>query len=143
MYLSPGISRALIDYRLQQDRPGTDPLTDRERQVLQLVAEGKTMCEISAVLSVSVKTAESHRTCLMRLRERLYRKPIHVHVDHQIACFSFAINRRHDLHIFGWNAPEVLETSAPAATRTELNVGESSIWPEFRMLRSRNKALSA
>jgi DNA-binding NarL/FixJ family response regulator len=66
VYLSPGISRALVDFHLQQDRPGADPLTDRERQVLQLVAEGKTMREISAVLSVSVKTAESHRTRLMR-----------------------------------------------------------------------------
>lgn len=70
VYLSAGISRALIDYHLQQDRggaaAGADPLTDRERQVLQLIAEGKTMREVSALLSVSVKTAESHRTRLMR-----------------------------------------------------------------------------
>lgn len=66
VYLSPGISGALVDYHLQRGRANADPLTDRERQVLQLVAEGKTMREIAAVLSVSVKTAESHRTRLMR-----------------------------------------------------------------------------
>lgn len=66
VYLSPGISRALLDYHLQQDHAGADPLTERERQVLQLVAEGKSMREVAGVLSVSVKTAESHRTRLMR-----------------------------------------------------------------------------
>src|SRR5690606_28986871 len=39
-----------------------DPLTDRERQVLQLVAEGNTTKQIASLLGVSVKTAESHRT---------------------------------------------------------------------------------
>ena len=66
VYLSPGISRALLDYHLQQDHAGSDPLTERERQVLQLVAEGKSMREVAGVLSVSVKTAESHRARLMR-----------------------------------------------------------------------------
>jgi DNA-binding CsgD family transcriptional regulator len=42
-----------------------DPLTPRERQVLQLIAEGKTTKETAAVLDVSVKTAETHRTNLM------------------------------------------------------------------------------
>lgn len=66
VYLSPGISCALLDFHLRQDRIGVDPLTDRERQVLQLVAEGKSMREVAGLLSVSVKTAESHRTRLMR-----------------------------------------------------------------------------
>ena len=66
VYLSPGISRTLVDYHFQQDRAGADPLTDRERQVLSLVAEGKSMREVAGLLSVSVKTAESHRARLMR-----------------------------------------------------------------------------
>ncbi len=41
-------------------------LTPREREVIQLVAEGKTTKEIAAALSLSVKTAETHRTNLMR-----------------------------------------------------------------------------
>jgi DNA-binding CsgD family transcriptional regulator len=46
--------------------PATDPLTGRERQVLKLVAEGYSTRECAAILGVSVKTADSHRTRLMR-----------------------------------------------------------------------------
>ena len=42
-----------------------DTLTARERQVLQLVAEGETYAEIAARLSISPRTVESHRTRLM------------------------------------------------------------------------------
>ena len=41
------------------------PLTDRERQVMQLIAEGKTTKEVAVILGVAVKTAESHRSSLM------------------------------------------------------------------------------
>ena len=41
-------------------------LTPREREVIQLVAEGKTTKEVASALSLSVKTAETHRTNLMR-----------------------------------------------------------------------------
>ncbi len=42
------------------------PLTTREREVIQLLAEGKTSKEVAATLNLSVKTAETHRTNLMR-----------------------------------------------------------------------------
>ena len=42
-----------------------DPLSDRERQVLQLVAEGKTTKELASILGISAKTAESHRSNIM------------------------------------------------------------------------------
>jgi len=45
--------------------PTDDSLTAREREVLQLVAEGKTTKEIAQTLSVSVKTAETHRGRIM------------------------------------------------------------------------------
>ncbi len=65
IYLSPGVSRAVVDaYRAKTDLP-PDPLSPREREVLQLVAEGKTTKEVAAILGVSVKTAESHRTRIM------------------------------------------------------------------------------
>jgi two-component system response regulator NreC len=65
IYLSPGVSRVLVEAYLSKTHLPSDPLTPRERQVLQLVAEGKTTKEIAVVLGVSVKTAESHRTRLM------------------------------------------------------------------------------
>jgi len=43
-----------------------DPLTSREREVVQLVAEGKSTKEVAQVLNLSVKTAENHRTNIMR-----------------------------------------------------------------------------
>jgi two-component system, NarL family, response regulator NreC len=68
VYLSPGISRALVEaYRSRADRPG-EPLTVRERQMLQLIAEGKSTKDAASLLGISVKTAESHR---MRLMEKL------------------------------------------------------------------------
>lgn len=67
-YLSPGISRAVMEaYRTKSDGPA-DPLTARERQVLQLIAEGKSTKDAASLLGISVKTAESHR---MRLMQKL------------------------------------------------------------------------
>ena len=66
VYLSPGVSNAVMEaYRSKSKRP-VDPLTTRERQVLQLIAEGKSTKDIASLLCISVKTAESHRTRLMR-----------------------------------------------------------------------------
>jgi two-component system response regulator NreC len=67
-YLSPGVSRAVMEaYRTRSDSPA-DPLTARERQVLQLIAEGKSTRDAASLLGISVKTAESHR---MRLMQKL------------------------------------------------------------------------
>jgi len=44
----------------------SDVLTGREREVIQLLAEGKTSKEVAVTLNLSVKTAETHRTNLMR-----------------------------------------------------------------------------
>jgi two-component system, NarL family, response regulator NreC len=66
VYLSPGISGAvMMAYRTKAERP-SDPLTARERQVLQLIAEGKSTKDVASLLGVSVKTAESHRSRLMQ-----------------------------------------------------------------------------
>lgn len=66
IYLSPGISEAVVNAYMSKSETPPDPLTQRERQVLQLVAEGKTTKEIASILGVSVKTAESHRTRTMQ-----------------------------------------------------------------------------
>ena len=65
-YLSPGISRSVIETISADDNPDAEPLSGRERQVLQLVAEGMSTKAIADVLSISVKTAESHRTRIMQ-----------------------------------------------------------------------------
>src|SRR5699024_3463948 len=66
VYLSPGISKTLLDAYRGKAKVKSDALTLRERQVLQLVAEGKTTRQIAEILSLSVKTADSHRTRLMK-----------------------------------------------------------------------------
>lgn len=52
--------------RRTDDRPLKDRLTAREREVVQLLAEGKTSKEVAVALNLSVKTAETHRTNVMR-----------------------------------------------------------------------------
>jgi two-component system response regulator NreC len=64
-YLSPGVSRVLVDGFLARSAPPADPLAPRERQVLQLVAEGKTSKEIATLLDLTVRTAESYRNRIM------------------------------------------------------------------------------
>ena len=66
VYLSPGISRAVVDAYLSMTELRADPLTPRERQVLQLIGEGKSTKELAELLSISTKTAESHRARLMQ-----------------------------------------------------------------------------
>jgi two-component system response regulator NreC len=65
IYLSPGVSRVVVEASLNRVKPPSDPLTGREREVLQLVAEGKTTKQIAKLLGVSAKTAESHRSRIM------------------------------------------------------------------------------
>jgi DNA-binding NarL/FixJ family response regulator len=66
VYLSAGLSEVLLDAYVNRREPQEDPLSPRERQVLQLVAEGKTTKEVASLLNISVKTADSHRTRLMK-----------------------------------------------------------------------------
>ncbi len=68
-YLTPEVAKVMVDgYFADGDRQAAC-LGDRERQVLQLVAEGKTTKEIADVLGITVKTAESHRAHLMEKLE--------------------------------------------------------------------------
>lgn len=62
VYLSPGISEGVVNAMLSRAEHSTDLLTCREKQVLQLIAEGNTTKEIAEYLHLSVKTAESHRS---------------------------------------------------------------------------------
>jgi DNA-binding NarL/FixJ family response regulator len=64
-YLSPSVSNAVLDdYRRHVTNP-IDLLTSREREVLQMLAEGKTNKEIAGVLNLSVYTVDAHRGRIM------------------------------------------------------------------------------
>lgn len=65
-YLSPGVAASVVDAFLENTDESADPLTARERQILQLVAEGNTTKEIARLLNISFKTAESHRNHIMK-----------------------------------------------------------------------------
>jgi DNA-binding NarL/FixJ family response regulator len=66
IYLSRGISRRALNNYLKDGRGGRSPqLTERQRDVLQLVAEGNNTKTIASSLGISVKTVEAHRKLLM------------------------------------------------------------------------------
>ncbi|HYY60467.1 MAG TPA: response regulator transcription factor [Burkholderiales bacterium] len=65
-YLSPAVSALLLDAYRDRAHDGDERLTARERAVLQLIGEGKTTKAIAGVLGISFKTAESHRSRVMK-----------------------------------------------------------------------------
>jgi DNA-binding NarL/FixJ family response regulator len=63
-YITPLVAKGMIDVLIEAKTSGSriEPaLTSRQREVLQLVAEGRTMKEIANVLGISVRTAETHK----------------------------------------------------------------------------------
>jgi len=69
VYLSPAISGVVVDDYLHHltkaESPSSKVLTDREREVLQLIAEGNSTKQIALKLHISVKTVETHRRQIM------------------------------------------------------------------------------
>lgn len=69
-YLSPAVTNGVVNDYVQrlrgEEQPG-DQLSPRQREVLQLIAEGLSTKEIARQLDLSVKTVETHRTSLMKL----------------------------------------------------------------------------
>ena len=67
-FLGPSISRDVINNYLRgrgESQSSLEQLTSRQREILQLIAEGKSIKEIAHDLKISVKTVETHRTHLM------------------------------------------------------------------------------
>jgi DNA-binding NarL/FixJ family response regulator len=68
MYLSPAVSKQVVEAymrRMGPDEKLEDQLTARQREILQLIAEGKATKDIAVALNLSVKTVETHRKDLM------------------------------------------------------------------------------
>ncbi len=69
-FLSPPVTEIAINAYIEQSKTGRfdphDTLTPRQREVLQLVAEGKTNAEIAARLKISPRTVENHRAALVQ-----------------------------------------------------------------------------
>lgn len=70
-YLTPSIAKPVIDQALKLTetptiKGGLDNLTARQREILQLIGEGKGTKEIATLLNLSVKTVQFHKTCLMQ-----------------------------------------------------------------------------
>ncbi len=67
-YLSPAVSKHLADYirRMEPEADPAEQLTLRQREILRLIAEGRTTREIAQILQIGVKTVETHRTQLMQ-----------------------------------------------------------------------------
>lgn len=69
VYVHPALTRVLVEERwgprTPESAPLSEPLTERETQVLRLIAHGYTTPEIAAELFLSVRTVEAHKTHLM------------------------------------------------------------------------------
>jgi len=68
VYLSPAISKKVVEALRRRTEGEPEPLesvTPRQREILQLIAEGRSVKEIAAILELSVKTVEGHRAQLM------------------------------------------------------------------------------
>jgi DNA-binding NarL/FixJ family response regulator len=68
-YFSPAVAREIVEQLRAPQRPVDEPfslLSSREREVLHLIADGRSAKEIAADLKISTKTVEAHRTSLMR-----------------------------------------------------------------------------
>jgi DNA-binding NarL/FixJ family response regulator len=69
IYLSPSIAHSVVEAYLARAPLPPDRLSGREREVLQLVAEGHSTKQVAHRLGISVKTADCHRTRIMRKLE--------------------------------------------------------------------------
>jgi DNA-binding NarL/FixJ family response regulator len=65
-YFTPKVSSVVLQGYLNPETQESPELTPREREIVQLIAEGKATKEVAELLGISVKTADTHRTNLMR-----------------------------------------------------------------------------
>jgi DNA-binding NarL/FixJ family response regulator len=66
VYLTPLIAKDVISVLMEAKGEQESKLTARQREVLQLIAEGKTMKQVAGILNISARTAETHKYEIMR-----------------------------------------------------------------------------
>lgn len=110
IYLSPAVSRTVVDAYLSHSPPSEGQLSRRERQVLQLIAEGQNMRQIGSLLGISNRTAETHRA---RIQQKL-----HLHEVADLVRYAI----RHGLVCLD---PGSSEVSLPPPTRAYEAVSKS------------------
>jgi two-component system, NarL family, response regulator NreC len=108
-YLSQGISGTIVKAFLLNGASPSDVLSIRERQVLQLIAEGKNMKEAGGVLGVSAKTVDTHRRRIMQK----------LNIFHTAGLVRYAIN--HGLILEAQNGAE--DTARGTEPATSLSKG--------------------
>jgi DNA-binding NarL/FixJ family response regulator len=82
-YLSPAIAKDTVDFLLHQPdltAEEDEQLTDRQREVLQLLAEGKSMKEVGSVLNLTTRTVAFHKYRIM--------EAIHVHSNAELVRYA-------------------------------------------------------
>jgi len=85
-YLSPAIAKDTVEFLLQHKNGAgdeVDELTDRQREVLQLLAEGKSMKEVGSVLNLTTRTIAFHKYRIMEV----------VHAHNNAELVRYAIKR--------------------------------------------------
>ena len=83
-FFTANVSETLLLTFIERRKRRASPLTDRERAILQLIAEGHTNRQIAHTLSISVKTVETHRAAIMRK----------LHLSSSAALVRYAIRNR-------------------------------------------------
>lgn len=87
-YLGPHIPQAVLDALTNNTQLASDSLTDREWQVVELIAEGRTTNEIARELNLSPKTIESHRSRIMQK----------LNLDQTAQLVSYAVKQQYKPH---------------------------------------------
>jgi DNA-binding NarL/FixJ family response regulator len=86
-FLSPAVTKIILGHLAKTSTPGPSPsaLTPREREVVKLLAQGRSNKEVATALEISVKTVDAHRTNLMRkLNLSTYSDLIYFAIRHKI-----------------------------------------------------------
>ncbi len=87
-FLSPSVARLMVeDYRqiarADRNKDAFEQLTDRERETLKMLAEGRSVHEIARILAISPKTVERHKTNLMGK----------LHIHNRLDLFKYALRK--------------------------------------------------